>query len=163
VSPAHLPATLRVLSLLVLLPGCLRDHPQEDGVYALRATDVERDGCGLVGPDGDLGEIELARHGNDMHGWLSIHGIALQGRYLQAVEAFRIAGDAASVSTELEGRACTVPLVQATLEAETTLTGERANAAFTGTLHLAYRSPLDAACACELRAGVEGTLLPITP
>lgn len=161
---AHLPAhRLTALLALALLSGCLRDHPQRDGDYALRATSITRDACGLVAADGSLGTLTLARHGNDVHGGMSLHGIALQGRYLSGLEAFLIAGDAASVETEVDGVACTVPLVQATLRAETTLDGEREGEAFIGTLTVAYRAPLEAACACELVAEIEGTLQEAAP
>lgn len=171
VKTARPPAVLTALTLaLGLLLGC-RDHPQPDGDYLLRASAVDQDACGLAAADLSVGALRFSTHGNEVFTHLTLPALgadlAMQGLYHSGLETFLVGGDLADVVTEVRGAACTVPLLQATLEATTTFLEAQSNffesatsEAFTGTLTIALRSPLDAACACVSTLTVEGTLQP---
>ena len=159
VTPARTPTFLAVSALaLALVVGC-KAHPQATGDYVLEVVEIEQDACGLVAAAGagPIGTITLSVHGNDVHGELSLPGMGLetglQGRYHQGLERFLISGDG------VRGAACTIPLAQATLEATTSENGMVREEGFSGTLTLGFRAPLEPACACELVAQVQGTLL----
>jgi len=139
------------LFLVVATPlaSCGRDHPQQEGSYALSATEFLRDECNLQRTLGARWEGTLSLAGNIARFQLDdiLFGTQLVGNFKENLEQFHLDGSVANIATPVQGVSCLVDEVTIHLEAIT----DNANT-FHGSIRLRYVSLLNSQCLCELWA-----------
>jgi len=131
-------------ALVVLLAAC-GGRSIEQGRYAFTRTEVSRDSCGLLEAPEALWDGVFI-HSNDA-AWIDydLFDTRLSGTFLEASEAFRVAGSAANVEGTVRGDRCHFDLVNVQISGT-----PESGTAFVGEMtvdFLAYRRP---DCNCEV-------------
>jgi len=138
-----------LLMASIPLASCGRDHPQQEGSYALSATEFLRDECNLQSTLGSRWEGTLSLAGNVA--WFQLDdilfGTQLVGKYKENIEQFHLDGSVANIAAPVQGVSCLVDEVAIHLEAIT----DNANT-FHGSIRMRYVTLLNSQCVCELWA-----------
>lgn len=132
-----------VVTLAALLSSC-GAHVLEDGSYALTATEVFRDECGLVASPEALWDATLRIDGEHVRMKLDLFEIELRGVYREMSEGFYVDGTAANMVTQVRGETCRLDLATVHLDAST-----EASQVFNGTMRVQYWAHAAEACECE--------------
>lgn len=132
-----------VVTLAALLSSC-GAHVLEDGRYALTATEVFRDECGLISSPEALWDATLKVDGEHVRMKLDLFEIELRGLYRELSEGFYADGTAANMVTQVRAQTCQLDL--ATVHVETTT---ETTQVFNGTMRVQYWAHADEACECE--------------
>jgi hypothetical protein len=143
-------ATRHLLPLLALLAAtrCSNAYLQNEGRYELTLTELLRDDCGLLPPEGRLWGGTLSMAGTVVYMNLDLLDMKLIGFFREGGEdRFRLDGDAQSAQVVANGRECTVDQVTVRLEGAT-----RCPTQFDGTLRVRSESLREPQCTCELWA-----------
>lgn len=146
----RLSACLPLLLVLsgVLLPACGREHSQLHGAYALTATEIIQDDCGLLESPEALWDAEFESFGDVVRMDFDLLDLKLVGSYLDAVERFTVDGSVANATTSVgSGDECLLDRVSVHLEAVTL-----DEASFEGTIRVRYEAQSPDTCICQLLA-----------
>lgn len=134
-----------VLSAVLFAAACGRVHTLEEGSYDLTPDEVIRDDCGLMQVDPTLGSASLTISGDFIQMSYSRYQVELAGEYRLREESFTADGSAANVSAEARGQQCLVDLITVHFDATSLCKVE-----YEGTLRIAYQTPTQSECACQL-------------
>lgn len=146
VRPLH--ASLFVLLSAVLAVGCGRAHEQLRGPYALTATEIIQDDCGLLATPESLWDGELETFGDTARMDIELLEMTLVGSFLDGVERFTLDGSSANATATVgSGEECLLDRVSVHLEASTI-----DQSTFEGTIRVRYEAQRPDTCVCQLLA-----------
>jgi hypothetical protein len=149
---------------VLLAAACFgRTHLLQEGRYALTATEVLRDDCGLLASPEALWDVELRLAGDVVQARSELLGLELAGLYQQEVERFVADGSAEQVALAVRGRACVLERLTLSLAAATDVAAEPVGSAFSGTVRLRLEHPGVPECACALDAVYRAVHEPTPP
>lgn len=111
-------APLPALLLLAPLLACKGNYDQNAGPYALTATEVLRDECGLLPSAEGLWDAELSLAGETVRLRYALEDIQLVGYWLADGRGFTADGSAANVRAVVNGQEVLLDLVSVHLEGE---------------------------------------------
>lgn len=143
-------ATRHLLALLALLAGtrCSNAYLQNEGRYELSLTELMRDECGLLPPEGRLWGGSLRMAGTVVYMDFDLLDMKLIGFFREGGEdRFLLDGSTPSAQVMANGRECRVDQVTVRLEGAT-----RCPTQFEGTLRVRSETSREPECACELWA-----------
>jgi len=138
---------LPLLLLTVGLSLSCNSFVQNPGHYAIRATEVFRDDCGLLSSPESLWDGSLLITGQVVRMDFELLEMQLVGRFLASGEKFAVDGSVANATAIANGQECLLDQVSVHLEGDTVCATQ-----FNGVLRVRYEARRPDSCVCELWA-----------
>jgi hypothetical protein len=120
-------------------------HVQTSGSYALTATEILRDDCGVLAGSLALGTGMLVVSGEAVTLRYEPYALDLRGFFMEVTESFYLDGTAADVTATVSAGQCLFDLVTMHIEGTT-----QSATAFDGAMLIRYDAAAAAQCRCEL-------------
>jgi hypothetical protein len=136
---------LPCLLLAVGLCFSCNSYPQNPGHYDIRATEVYRDDCKLLGSPEALWDGSLLITGQVVRVDFELLEMQLVGRFLESGSSFSVDGSVANATAEANGQECLLDQVSVHMEADTVCRTQ-----FNGVLRVRYEARRPDQCVCEL-------------